>query len=116
MVQIREGIGFAAFIVGAAALTAVNHHPDHGRRTERERIAVEAAAGRFSHQQIADAWTQAKLGDSQPLKEIQETFPLPVRTVHESGVGIIFTFLGHDTTCVDFTSQLTGSIVTSRRC
>ena len=69
-----------------------------------------------AHQQIADAWTQAKLGDSQPLKEIQETFPLPVRTVHESGVGIIFTFLGHDTTCVDFTSQLTGSIVTSRRC
>ena len=116
MFQMREAIGFAAFIVGAAALTAVNHHPDHGRRTERERLAVEAAAGLFTHQDIADAWTQAKLGNSQPLKAIQETFPLPVRTVHENGAGIVFTFLGHDTTCVDFESRLIGSIVTARRC
>jgi hypothetical protein len=43
---VREAVGFAAFLVGAAALTAVNHHPDHGRRTERERAAVEVAAAR----------------------------------------------------------------------
>lgn len=116
MVQMREAVGFAAFIVGAAALTAVNHHPDHGRRTERERIAVEAVAGQFTHNQISDAWTQAKLGNSRPLQEIQGSFPLPVRTVHEDGTGIVFTFIGHDTTCVDFVSHLVGSTVNARRC
>lgn len=116
MVHMREAIGFAAFVVGAAALTAVNHHPNHGRRIERERVAVEAVAGQFTHQQISDAWTQAKLGNSQPLHGIQESFPLPVRTVHEDGAGIVFTFLGHNTTCVDFASHLIGSTVTARRC
>lgn len=116
MVQMREAVGFAAFIVGAAALTAVNHHPDHGRRTERERVAVEAVAGRFTHQEISDAWTQAKLGNSRPLQEIQRSFPFPVRTVHEDGTGIVFTFHGHDTTCVDFASRLAGRTVTARRC
>src|ERR671919_2049995 len=98
MVQMREAVGFVAFVVGAAALTAVNHPPNHGRRTERERMAVEVVAGQFTYQAITDAWTQAKLGNSQPLKAIQETFPLPVRTVHENGTGIVFTFLGHGTT------------------
>jgi hypothetical protein len=116
MFQTREAIGCAAFVVGAAALAAVNHHPNHGRHTERERVAVEAAANRLSHQEIADAWLQAKVGNSQPLKAIQETFPLPVRTVHEDGTGIVFTFLGHETTCVDFVSRLVGSTVTARRC
>jgi hypothetical protein len=116
MVQMREAIGFAAFVVGAAALTAVNHHPNHGRRTERERFAVEAVAGQYTYQAIADAWTQAKLGNSEPLKAIQATFPFPVRTVHENGMGIVFTFLGHDANCVDFESRLIGSTVTTRRC
>lgn len=116
MVQMREAIGFAAFIVGAAALTAVNHHPNHGRRTERERVAVEAAAGQLTYQQIADAWAQAKLGNTQSLKDIQQTFPLPVRTVHEGGGGIVLTFLGHQETCIDFVSQPAGSVVTARRC
>jgi hypothetical protein len=116
MVQMREAVGFAAFIVGAAALAAVNHHPDHGRRTERERVAVEAVASQLSHLEIADAWTQAKLGNTEPLKAIQGAFPLPVRTVHENGTSIVFTFLGHDTTCIDFVSQLVGNTVTARRC
>jgi hypothetical protein len=112
----REAVGFAAFCVGAAALTAVSHHPDHGRRTERERIAVETVAGQFTHSQISDAWTQAKLGNSRPLQEIQGSFPLPVRTVHEDGTGIVFTFIGHNTTCVDFVSHLVGRSVNARRC
>ena len=116
MVEMREAVGFAAFILGAAALTAVSHHPDHGRRTERERVAVEAVAAQFTHDQISDAWTQAKLGNSQSLQEIQRSFPLPVRTVHEDSTGIVFTLVGHDTTCVDFVSHLLGSRVNARRC
>lgn len=116
MIQMREAVGCAAFIVGAAALAAVNHHPNHGRRTERERVAIEAAAGQLTHQEIADAWLQAKLGNREPLRAIQQIFPLPVRTVHEDGTGIVFTFRGHETTCVDFVSHLVGRTVTARRC
>ena len=116
VVQMRESIGFVAFVVGVAALTAVSHHPTHGRRTARERAAVEAAAHQLTHQQIADAWAQATLGNAQPLKAIQGTFPFPVRTVHQDGPGIVLTFLGHNETCIDFVSQPAGSIVTAHRC
>ena len=116
MLQMREAIGFVAFVVGAAALTAVNHHPDHGRRTERERVAVLAAAGQFSHQQIADAWTQMKLANLEPLTAIEEAFPLPKRTVQEDGAGIRFTFRGHGDTCIDFLSRPDSRDVTAHHC
>jgi len=116
MAQTREAIGFVAVLAGVAALTAVNHHPTTGRRTERERAAVEAAASRFTHQQIADAWTQIKLGNGAPLSDIKQSFPLPAWQVREEGAGIVFTFLGHGTTCVDFTSQPDRSVVTAHHC
>ena len=116
MVQTREAIGFAAVLLGVAALTAVNHHPTTGRHTERERAAVQSAAVRFTHQQIVDAWTEAKIGNAAPLRDIQRAFPLPVRTVYEDGSGIVFTFAGHDTNCVDFMSQAERSIVSARHC
>jgi hypothetical protein len=116
MYTVREAVGFAAFIVGAVALTAVNHHPSHGRRTERERAAVQAAAAGLSHPQIAEAWTQAKLGNSGPLGEILRVFALPLRATSEDGGGIVLTFAGHDQTCIDLVSWPTSSTVTSRRC
>jgi hypothetical protein len=116
VVQMREAIGFVAFVLGAAALTAVNHHPSHGRRTERERAAVQAAADQLTHQQIAEAWTQATLGNAQPLKDIQGAFPFPVRTIHQDGPGIVLTFIGHKETCIDLVSQPDISLVTARRC
>jgi hypothetical protein len=116
MVQTREAVGFVAFLLGAAALTAVNHHPTHGRHTERERVAVAAATTQFTHEQIADAWTQAKVGNPQSLLAIEHAFPLPARTVHEAGTGILFTFIGHAETCIDFLSQPDGRSVTAHRC
>jgi hypothetical protein len=116
MAQMREAVGFVAFLLGAAALTAVNHHPDHGRHTERERRAVETAATRFTHQQIADAWTELKLSNPEPLVAIERAFPLPKWQVREEGPGILFTFLGHDDTCIDFLSAPDHRTVTARRC
>ena len=113
---LREAVGFVAFIVGAAALAAVNHHPNHGRRTERERAAVQTAAGGVTHTQIADAWTQSKLGNSSPLSDIGQVFPLPLRATYEEGAGIVLTFAGHDDTCIDLVSQPDSATVTSRRC
>jgi hypothetical protein len=116
MYTLREAVGFAAFIVGAVALTAVNHHPTHGRRTERERAAIQAAAADVSHAQVAQAWTQLKLGNPGPLGEIEQTFPLPLRATSEDGGGIVLTFAGHDRTCVDFVSRPGSATVTSRQC
>ena len=116
MHTMREAVGFAAFLVGAAALTAVNHHPSHGRRTERERAAVQAAAAGVRHTQLAEAWTQARLGNRGPFNDIERTFPLPLRATYEDGAGIVLTFAGHDQTCIDLVSAPTSSTVTSRRC
>ena len=116
MSQLREAVGFAAFVVGAAVIAAVNHHPNHGRRTERERAAVAAAATAFTHEQIAAAWTQLKLANPEPLVAIERAFPLPRRTVHENGGGIVFTFTGHDDTCIDFLTRPDHRAVTARRC
>jgi hypothetical protein len=113
---VREAVGFAAFLVGAAALTAVNHHPDHGRRTELERAAVEAAAARVAHGQIAAAWTQMKLGRPAPLDSVEAAFPLPLRATYEEGVGIVLTFDGHDDTCIDLVSREDSRRVTARDC
>jgi hypothetical protein len=116
MVQTREAVGFVALLIGAAALTAVNHHPTHGRHTERERLAVEAVTSQFTHEQIADAWTHAKVGNPQPLLAIEHAFPLQAQTVHEAGAGILFTFIGHGETCIDFLSVPDGRSVTARDC
>ena len=112
----RQALGFTAFLLGAAALTAVSHHPTTGRHTERERVAVETAVAQFTHQQIADAWTQAKLTSPQALLAVEHAVPLPTRTVQEVGTGIVFTFDGHADTCIDFLTEPTGRAVTARRC
>jgi hypothetical protein len=116
MVHLRQAFGFTAFLLGAAALTAVNHHPTTGRHTERERAAVERAVAPFTAQHITDAWRQAKLGKPEALLAIEHAVPLPIRTVQEVGVGIVFTFDGHADTCIDFLSGPAGRAVTARRC
>jgi hypothetical protein len=116
MYTLRQAVGFAAFIIGAAALTAVNHHPNHGRRTERERTDVHAAAGNVTHRQIAEAWAQTKVGNPVPLDDIKRVFPLPLRAASRQGAGIVLTFAGHDDTCIDLVSLPNVARVTSRRC
>ena len=116
MVHVRQALGFTAFLLGAAALTAINHHPTTGRHTERERAAVQEAVARYTHSQVAEAWAQAKLGNPQPLLAIERAVPLPTRTVHEAGAGILFTFDGHADTCIDFRSEPERWTVSARRC
>ena len=100
MAQLREAVGCAAFVLGAAALAAVNHHPTHGRRSERERAAIQAAAVGLTHQQIVDAWELAKGGNPEPLLALQQTFPLPPQTVHAEGRAIVLSFAARHGTCV----------------
>ena len=116
MLTLRESVGVAAVLVGAAAVAAVNHHPTTGRHTQRERAAVEAAGNRLTHTQVAAAWTEMKLGHDAPLHEIERTFPLPARSVHQEGAAVVLTFAGHDATCIDFVSRPDGSTVGSRHC
>ena len=116
MFQLREAVGIAAVIVGAAALAAVNHHPTTGRRTERERAAIQTAGERLTHGQIAAAWTETKLGNTRPLQDLQRTFPLAPRAVHEERSAVVLTFAGHNETCIDFVSQPHSSMVRTRHC
>jgi hypothetical protein len=112
----REVVGTAAVIVGAAVLAAVNHHPTTGRHTARQVAAVQAAGDRLTHDQIAAAWTQTKLGHSGPLQDVERTFPLATRTVQEEGPAVVLTFVGHNETCIDFISRPDGGITRTRHC
>lgn len=112
----REIVGTTAFLVGVAAVTAVNHHPVTGRHTARDVAAIRAAAAPVTHRRIARAWTLAKIGNAAPLLAIEHGFPLPVRTVHEDTSGVVFTFAGHQGTCIDLTSRPQGALVSSRHC
>lgn len=116
MVTTRDAVGVTAFLVGAAVLAAVNHHPTHGRRSERERAAVHGAAGRLTHQQIADAWTRTELGDATSLHAIQRQIPLEYRAAHQEGDAIILTFAGHGDRCIDLLSRPDGTSVRTRPC
>jgi hypothetical protein len=107
---IASGVVLAA-IVALSAVTA-----ERPTQLEKDRAAVEQAADRLTHPQIADAWTQTKLGHPEPLADIKRTFPLPTRTIYEDGPGIVLVFTGHNQTCVDFVSRPQASIVRSRRC
>ena len=112
----REAVGVVAVLAGAAALAAVNHHPNHGRRTAQERAAVQAAAAVFTHRQIADAWTETKLGRPEGLRRIQAAFPLPPRAAYDDGAALVLVFDGHDDVCIDLVSRPEGKTVRSRRC
>jgi hypothetical protein len=59
---IVSGVVLAA-IVALSANTAMTDRPT---RSEEDRAAVEAAADRLTHRQIADAWTQTKLANGRP--------------------------------------------------
>jgi hypothetical protein len=84
--------------------------------SEKDRAAVEEAADRLTHKQIADAWTQTKLGNTRPMQDIKRTFPFPPRTVYEDGAAIILVFAGHNQTCIDFRTQPDEGIVSARHC
>jgi hypothetical protein len=65
MWTVREAIGAASVLAGVVVLAGISHQPTkHGRRLERERIAVQTAADHLTHDQIAGAWMQARLGAS----------------------------------------------------
>ena len=116
MLTLREGIGAAAVVAGAAALAAVNHHPTHGRRLERDRAAVQVVAHQLTHEQISDAWTQARLGDTAALSAIAEAIDLRYLSIHQEGDAVVLTFDGHGQNCVDLVSGPDANRVRSRQC
>src|SRR2546423_13587605 len=101
MTRIRQVL----IVAGVALVAIIALRPTIGprqSRSEKDRAAVEVAADRLTHQEVADAWAQSKLGNTRPMERIQKTFPLPARAVHEEGTGIVLTFTGHNETCSHF--------------
>lgn len=109
-----KGAAIVAGIVlaGIVVLSAVT--PSGPPGPNGNRAAVKEVADRLTHEEIADAWTQSKLGRTGPMRRIQETFPLPPRAVYDDGAGIVLD--GHGQNCVDFVSYPASSIVSARRC
>ena len=116
MLTLREGIGAVAVLAGAAALTAVNHHPTHGRRLERQRSAVQVAADQLTHDEISDAWAQARFGATAALSAIAGAIDLRYLSAHQEGGAVILTFDGHGPNCVDLISRPDTNRVRSRKC
>jgi hypothetical protein len=110
----QAGMAAAVTLVAIVGLSFVPAERPTG--SERHRAAIEAVADRYTHARIADAWTQAKLGNFGPMQGIQRNFPLPARTVHGDGDAVILTFFDDRGTCVDFRTQPDGSIVSAGRC
>jgi hypothetical protein len=116
MVTARQSVGFVSFVVGAAILTGVNHHPGPDPRLVRDRAALQVAADYLTHDQIADAWSQASLGATAALTGIADAVDLRYVTGHEEGEAIILTFAAHEARCLDLVSTPDANAVETRHC
>lgn len=116
MWTVREAVGAASLLVGVVVLAGISHQPNHGRRLERERIAVQAAADHLTHDQIADAWMQARLGATAPLAAITEAVGVRYLSTRQEDDAIILTFAGRAGRCVDLFSRPGGNSVATRPC
>ena|SRR5688500_12738268 len=116
MWTVREAVGATSVLVGVVVLSAISHQPNHGRRSERERIAVQVAADHLTHDQIADAWMQARLGATAVLTAITEAVGVRYLSTHQEDDAIILTFAGRAGHCVDLLSRPAGNSVAIRAC
>jgi hypothetical protein len=103
MFTMREAVGVAAVIVGAATLTAVTHHA--GGQGSHARETVQAAAHRLTYREVADAWARNKVGDSSRLDAIVRGVPLRYRATHQEGDAVILTFASQAGSCVDLVAR-----------
>lgn len=116
MWTVREAVGAASVLAGVVVLAGISHQPNHGRALHRERLAVQAAADHLTHEQIADAWMQARLGATAALTVITEAVELRYLSTHQEDDAIILTFAGRAGRCVDLVSRPEGNAVEPRGC
>jgi hypothetical protein len=117
MWTVREAIGAASVLAGVVVLAGISHQPTkHGRRLERERIAVQTAADHLTRDQIAGAWMQARLGATAALAGITEAVGVRYLAAHHENDAIIVTFAGRAGRCLDLVSRPEGNTVERRAC
>ncbi len=116
MWTVREAVGAASVLAGVVVLTGLSHQPSHGRRLERERLAVQTAPDHLSHDQIADAWMQARLGATAPLTALIDAVGVRYLSTRQEADAIILTFAGRAGHCVDLFSRPGGNSVATRTC
>jgi hypothetical protein len=69
-------------------------------------VATISEAGCRPHApQVADAWIQAKLGDTARLDDIVDCLALRYRSIHQEDDAVIFAFDGPNGRCVDLISR-----------
>jgi hypothetical protein len=112
MPTVREAVGAAAVVVGAAMLAAVSHHA--GGQGTHARQAVESAAGRVTYREVSDAWARLQRGDARPLDGLVQRVPLPYRATHQEGDAVVVTFASQGGTCVDLVARPAATTVRTR--
>ena len=112
MLTIRESVGAAAVVIGAAVLAAVSHHA--GGQGAHARRAVESAAHRLTYQDVADGWTRMLRGDTSRFDAIVHSVALPYRATHQQGDGLVVTFASRHGICVDLVARPAGNSVETR--
>jgi hypothetical protein len=65
---------------------------------------------------VTDAWTQAKLGDTNRLDDIVHGVPLRYRSTHQENDAVIVAFDGPNGRRIDLVSRPGANTVRSRRC
>ena len=116
MWTVREAVGAASVLVGVVVLAGISHQPNHGRRLERERMAVQAAADQLTHDQIADAWMQARLGATAALTGITEAVGVRYRSTYQDDDAIILVFESGSGRCMGLISRPAAKTIETRHC
>jgi hypothetical protein len=110
---IVSGLVLAAIV----ALSLASGNSADGTQPDRSDVeSVQAAADRFTPQQISDAWTQITLGNADPLTTIRRPVPLRYRSAHREGDAVIISFTGRHGGCVDIVSRPDRNHVRTRTC
>ena len=95
-------------------LAATSHHA--GGQSVHAQRAVQIAADRLTHEQVAAAWTETKLGHPVEIHNLFRDVPLRYRSTHQEGDAIIVAFNGPNGRCIDLVSRPESNAVMSRRC
>jgi hypothetical protein len=113
LAALTAAVTLAAIVV----LSLITASSGGGRRpTEQDRALVESATRQLTHETVAGAWTQTRLGNTAELDAIKRQVPLRFLAAHQEADAVIVTFEGRGGGCVDFVSQPDASTVRTRRC
>lgn len=118
-VRLAVILAVAGVLVGGGLLVGWYEGSRSADAVRRDRAAIEAAAGRLTYDELAAAWQDTTLGDTEALAALEESIGVDTRTVYQDGDAIILVFAsgyGSDDVCIDLVARPAGTTVDTRDC